>query len=209
MIVRALSGLTAIFGKRSGRRGAADGLEVPSSWFVIGCCISGLACVWIGKSLFNISIPMGILAVLLTFVLSMVAARATGETDMTPIGAMGKITQLTYGILVPRNMATNLMTAGITAGASTHSADLLTALKTGYLVGANPRKQAIAQLFGVLMGVLICVPVYAIIVRTPPFDPDRQEAIMKEAAAKRCRHNLRGVSRDKLRRTRDGRKARR
>ena len=50
MIGRALSGLTAIFGKHSGRRGAADGLEVPTSWFIIGCCISGAACVWLGEA---------------------------------------------------------------------------------------------------------------------------------------------------------------
>ena len=39
--------------------------------------------------------------------LSIVAARATGETDLTPIGAMGKITQLTYGVIAPGNMKTN------------------------------------------------------------------------------------------------------
>ena len=133
--------------------------------------------------LFGIDWWMGVLAVLLTFVLSIVAARATGETDVTPIGAMGKITQLTYGVIAPRNMTTNLMTASITAGAASHSADLLSSLKTGYLVGANPRRQAIGQLFGIFMGVLIAVPVYTIIVPTPPFDPKRQEAAAKTPAA--------------------------
>ena len=55
---------------------------------------------------------------------SIVACRATGETDITPVGAMGKITQLTYGILAPANVITNLMTASITAGAAGTSADL-------------------------------------------------------------------------------------
>jgi hypothetical protein len=54
--------------------------------------------------------------------LSIVAARATGETDVTPIGAMGKITQLVYGYVAPSNMTTNLMTASITAAAASHSA---------------------------------------------------------------------------------------
>ena len=96
------------------------------------------------------------------------AARATGETDITPIGAMGKITQLTYGVIAPSNMTTNLMTASITAGAASHSADLLTDLKSGYLLGGNPRRQTVAQLFGVLAGVLLCVPIYSIVVKTPP-----------------------------------------
>ena len=39
------------------------------------------------------------LAVVLSFALALVACRATGETDTTPIGAMGKITQLMFGAL--------------------------------------------------------------------------------------------------------------
>jgi putative OPT family oligopeptide transporter len=77
---------------------------------------------------------------------------------------MGKITQLLYGWLAPTNITTNLMTASITSGAASHAADLLTDLKTGYLLGGNPRKQAISQLFGVLAGTLVCVPVYLIVV---------------------------------------------
>jgi uncharacterized oligopeptide transporter (OPT) family protein len=111
---------------------------------------------------------MGTLAVLLTFLLSIVAARATGETDVTPIGAMGKITQLTYGWLAPQNVTTNLMTASITAGAASHAADLLTDLKSGYLLGGNPRKQTISQLFGVAAGTLVCVPAYMIVVQSDP-----------------------------------------
>jgi OPT family oligopeptide transporter len=113
-------------------------------------------------------VVMGVLAVLLTFILSIVAARATGETDVTPISAMGKITQLAYGLIAPSNITTNLMTASITAGAASHSADLLTDLKAGYMLGSNPRKQTIAQLFGVLAGVLFCVPIYSVVVKTPP-----------------------------------------
>ncbi len=183
VIARALGELGSIFGGRSKQKSAAAHVEVPTSWFLIGVGATGTACVVLGWLLFRITPWMGALAVLLTFVLSIVAARATGETDVTPIGAMGKITQLTYGVIAPGNMTTNLMTASITAGAASHSADLLSSLKTGYLVGANPRRQAIGQLFGILMGVLVAVPIYTIIVRTPPFDPQRQEAAAKTPAA--------------------------
>jgi OPT family oligopeptide transporter len=116
--------------------------------------------------LFGIHWWIAILAVFLTFILSMVAARATGETDINPVGAMGKITQLMFGGLAPTRPAVNLMTANVTAGAASHSADLLTDVKTGYLLGANPRKQFIAQLFGVTAGAICCVPVYRLI--APP-----------------------------------------
>ena len=165
-IVRALSGLLAVFSQGSGPRkhDPMDEIEVPMSWFVAGTFLSGLACVLLGHYLFNITWWMGIIAVLVTFLLSIVAARATGETDVTPIGAMGKITQLLYGWMAPSNITTNLMTASITSGAASHSADLLTDLKTGYLLGGNPRKQTISQLFGVLAGTLVCVPVYLVVV---------------------------------------------
>jgi len=74
-----------------------------------------------------------------------VACRATGESDITPIGALGKITQLVYGVLIPQNATANLMTASITANAAASSADLLTDLKSGYLLGAHPRRQFVAQ----------------------------------------------------------------
>ena len=54
---------------------------------------------------------------------------------------MGKVTQLIFGALNPGNVNVNLMSANITSGAAISSADLLTDLKSGYLLGANPRKQ--------------------------------------------------------------------
>lgn len=172
LIVRAMGELTSIFKKKNGDENAPKNVEVPMAWFVVGMIVAGSACVILGSTLFGIVWWMGILAVVLTFVLSIVAARATGETDTTPIGAMGKITQLTYALITPRTIpakfiSTNLMTAAITSGAACHSADLLQSLKTGYLVGANAKKQAIAQFFGIFVGILVCVPVYCIIVRTP------------------------------------------
>lgn len=162
-VLRAFGGMLSMFRRSSGPDDPLAQVEVPGSWFVVGTGVSGLACVLLGHWLFGVHWWMGILAVLLTFLLSIVAARATGETDVTPIGAMGKITQLIYGVVAPSSITTNLMTASITAGAASHSADLLTDLKSGYLLGGNPRKQTISQLFGVLAGTLLCVPVYAVI----------------------------------------------
>jgi uncharacterized oligopeptide transporter (OPT) family protein len=60
------------------------------------------------------------------------------------------------------------MTACITSGAASHAADLLTDLKSGYLLGGNPRKQTISQLFGVVAGTLISVPAYLFVVQANP-----------------------------------------
>lgn len=126
--------------------------EVPGSWFVIGTAISGAAAILLAWSAFGIPLHFGALAVGLTFFLSMVAARATGESDITPVGAMGKIMQLTFGTLMPQSANANLMSASITANAAGSAADLLNDLKSGYLLGANPRRQFIAQIWGIAAG---------------------------------------------------------
>src|SRR5690606_37404388 len=93
---------------------------------------------------YDIAPWLGVVAVLMTFLLAIVAGRVTGETNITPIGPMGKITQLTFGVLSPGNAATNLMAANVTGGAASQCGDLLHDLKAGLMLGASPRQQAIA-----------------------------------------------------------------
>ncbi|MGV8125465.1 MAG: OPT family oligopeptide transporter [Candidatus Xenobiia bacterium LiM19] len=168
VLMRAFSGLGTMFtpAKRY-TENPIERVEAPMSWFIGGFIVVGTYCVLLQSMHFGIHWWMGIIAVLLTFLLCIVACRASGETDINPIGAMGKITQLTYGLLAPGNVTANLMTAAVTSGAASHSADLLSDLKSGYLLGANARKQFIAQFFGVIAGALFSVPVYTILVPSP------------------------------------------
>jgi putative OPT family oligopeptide transporter len=154
-IGRAFSGLGALFGRKPADNDPMAKIEVPSSWFIILFTLAMIGVVTMQRLIWHIPIFMGVISVLLTFVLSVVACRATGETDITPTGALGKITQLTYGVLSPSNMTTNIMTASVTANSSGCAADLLMDLKSGYLLGANPRKQFIAQLAGILPGAIV------------------------------------------------------
>jgi uncharacterized oligopeptide transporter (OPT) family protein len=162
-ILRAIRGAG---GKKEGE-GAADpvaDLEVPTSWLVIGGIPISLGLMLLCWLSFGIAPWLGLVSVVLSFVLALVACRATGETDTTPIGAMGKITQFTYAVLAPANTTVNLMTAGITAGAAGSSADLLTDLKSGYLLGANPRQQFLAQFAGVWFGIPAVVAAWYLLV---------------------------------------------
>jgi putative OPT family oligopeptide transporter len=143
-----------------------EAIEVPGTWFVAGMAVATVGVVFIQVTDFSIHWWMGATSVFMSFFLAVVACRATGETDITPIGAMGKITQLFYGVVAPARIITNLMTACVTAGAASSSADLLTDLKSGYLLGANPRKQFIAQFLGIFAGALVIVPAFYLIVPT-------------------------------------------
>ncbi len=161
-IGRAFSGLAPR--RRAAKDDPLAAIEVPSSWFFALFLVGMVGVVALQRLVWDIPVPMGILAVLLTFVLSIVACRATGETDTTPTGALGKVTQLTYGVLAPSNITANIMTASVTANASGCAADLLTDLKSGYLLGANTRQQFLAQLAGILPGALVVGLAWALLV---------------------------------------------
>jgi OPT family oligopeptide transporter len=139
-------------------------IEVPAKWFFAGIIPLTCAMAILEYVAFSISLPLGILSVIMSFLLALVACRATGETDITPIGAMGKITQLAYALLAPSNITTNLMTASATANTAIGAADLLTDLKSGYLLGANARKQFLAQFIGVFFGTIAVVPAWYLMV---------------------------------------------
>ena len=163
--LRAFADLRAMFG--GGRKGAEDpvgAIETPASWFIGGQLIGLLGLAWLGHRTFGMPYWQTAVAVLLSFALALVACRVTGETDTTPVGAMGKITQLTFGALSPGHMNINLMSANITAAAAGSSADLLTDLKSGYLLGAHPRKQFIAQFAGIFVGTLVSVLCFRLLV---------------------------------------------
>jgi OPT family oligopeptide transporter len=161
----AFRGLGDMIMKRTDRkRDDLAAIEAPGSWFLYGQVVALVALALLAHATFGMPYWQSFIAVLLSFALALVACRVTGETDTTPVGAMGKITQLTFGALSPGNMNVNLMAANITAGAATSSADLLTDLKSGYLLGANPRKQFIAQFAGIFVGTLVTVAAFRILV---------------------------------------------
>jgi len=163
--LRAFADLRAMFGGGRGAAGDPVGaIETPASWFIGGQAIGFLGLAWLGHRTFGMPYWQTAVAVALSFALALVACRVTGETDTTPVGAMGKITQLTFGALSPGHMNINLMSANITAAAAGSSADLLTDLKSGYLLGAHPRKQFIAQFAGIFVGTLVSVLCFRLLV---------------------------------------------
>jgi uncharacterized oligopeptide transporter (OPT) family protein len=139
-------------------------IEVPGWWLFVGMVPITIAMVILQVVAFKIAWWAGLIAVFMSFVLSMVACRATGETDTTPIGAMGKVMQLMFALFHPGMIKPNLASAGIAANSASSSADLLTDLKSGYLLGANPKKQFIAQFVGVFFGTIAIVPIWYLMV---------------------------------------------
>jgi uncharacterized oligopeptide transporter (OPT) family protein len=165
-IGRAFTGLGQVFGRRRSEQGIGA-VEVPEWWFPAGFMALTPIVVFLMAWLFQIPVWAAIFAVPLAVLMGFVAARVTGETDVTPTKALGPVTQMMYGAVTPGNLSGNIMAANVTGGVGLHAADLLTTLKTGWLLGAKPRHQLYAQLFGVLAGAFIVVPAFNLIIPDP------------------------------------------
>jgi uncharacterized oligopeptide transporter (OPT) family protein len=169
-VKRSFSGLTSMLpGAKKGAApvAAIDPEEPPGWWFPVGFAVLGPIVILLMGWLFHIPWWAGVIAVPLAVLMGFVAARVTGETDVTPTKALGPVTQLIYGVLTPGNLGGNIMSANVTGGIGLHSADLLTTLKTGKLLGASARQQTIAQLFGVVAGAAVVVPAFNLIIPDP------------------------------------------
>jgi len=81
-------------------------------------------------------------------------------TSWTPTGSLSKITQFTMGAIDRTNPASNLIPAAMTAEIASNSANLLSDIKPGYMLGGKPRQQAIGHVIGIFAGAISCVPLF-------------------------------------------------
>jgi uncharacterized oligopeptide transporter (OPT) family protein len=168
-IARSFTAIGKIFSKKQAGEAEdpMDEAECPGWWFPAGFVALGPVVVILMMWLFQIPWWAGLVAVPLAVVMGFVAARVTGETDVTPTKALGPVTQLVYGVITPGNLSGNIMSANVTGGIGLHAADLLTTLKTGWVLGASPRVQFYAQLFGVFAGAAVVVPAFNLLIPDP------------------------------------------
>jgi OPT family oligopeptide transporter len=159
-----LQSFTGIFGRARARsQGAVDVLadiELPMRVFVIGIPIVGAAVITAAHFIFGVHVALGVLAIPLVFVFTLIAVNSTGLTSITPGSAIAKMTQLTFSVVARGNTATNIMTAGITSDVTLSASNLLMDIKPGYMLGAKPRQQAVGHVLGVFAGALVAVPVF-------------------------------------------------
>lgn len=140
---------------------------VPQTWFRALLVIAVILSVTLQIAIFAIPWWAAIMGVALSALLAVVASRVAGETGLTPIGGMGKVTQLAMGAMLPGNVAANLMTANVTGGSASQCADMMNDLKTGQVLGASPRTQFISQVAGAIAGALLGTAVYLFLIPDP------------------------------------------
>ncbi|HVV48557.1 MAG TPA: OPT/YSL family transporter, partial [Polyangia bacterium] len=150
-------------GAMVGRGGASAPAEAVSSRLGAVALVAGsVVVVVVGRAAFGLHPLTALVAVALALVLAVVSSRATGETDLAPVGPLGTLVQLGFG----RSGTTISVLAGsVSMGTSSQAAQTLWAFKAGQRLGASPRAQLLAQLLGALLGGLVVVPVYLVVVK--------------------------------------------
>ncbi len=154
----------ALHGGRARADDVLGDVELPLWLSLVGIPVIGLLTVWAGHEFFGIKWWLGAISVPLVFVFTLIAVNSTGLTSITPVGALGKLTQLTYSGLAPGNVTTNLMTACITSEVSSSASNLLMDIKPGYMLGGKPRHQAFGHVLGILAGAAVSVPVFNLMI---------------------------------------------
>lgn len=155
-----IEALHLVTGKKQKKKDTLSEIELPLKVFVIGIPIIGAITVVLGHAWFGVDYWLGLFAIPFVFVLSLVAVTSTGLTAVTPGSALGKITQITYSVLAPGNIPTNLVTAGISSEVALNASNLLMDIKPGYMLGGKPRQQAIGHVLGIFAGAMVAVPVF-------------------------------------------------
>ncbi|KAG0345122.1 hypothetical protein BG005_001449, partial [Podila minutissima] len=128
---------------------------IPTSWWVGGLLVSTLFTILVMYFNFQVPVYASIGVVILSFFLAFVGLQSTGETDINPTGAVGKVTQLVFsripGAEIQIVQKTNLMCANI-----------------AQLPKASPRAMLGAQIIGSVFAIVIAIPLFLLYVDAYP-----------------------------------------
>ncbi|MBK3869004.1 OPT family oligopeptide transporter [Pseudomonas stutzeri] len=142
-------------------------LRRPAAWPAAGFLLAVALVVLLQISLFGIEWSLALLSIPLALLLAAVAARVVGATGIPPIGAIGQLSQLGFGVFAPGQVPVNLMSANTAGGAAGQCTDLLNDFKVGHAIGAAPGRQALAQCLGILLGSVVGVLTYQLLIPDP------------------------------------------
>lgn len=158
----------------SSRSTGAQAWRVPKPGPAAGFVLAIALVVSLQALLFSINLWMALLTIPLAICLAAVAARVVGATGIPPIGAIGQLSQLSFGIVAPGQVPINLMSANTAGGSAGQCTDLMNDFKVGKAIGATPHKQVIAQILGIFIGSIVGVFAYLALI------PDPQTMLLTE-----------------------------
>lgn len=138
-------------------------IELPMWVSYLGIPVIGGIGIWMAWYWFGVHPLFGALAIPLIIGLTLIAARSTAMTSITPTGSLSKIPQFAFGAMDPTHPPTNLMTGVMCVEVASNASNLLMDIKPGYMLGAKPRQQALGHAIGIVSGALASTPLFYIL----------------------------------------------
>ncbi|EJD48943.1 OPT superfamily oligopeptide transporter [Auricularia subglabra TFB-10046 SS5] len=156
--------------KHTGARGEDDEDEpperlVPVKWVlggVAGSIVLGTFLVWLVFGNEGIKAWATVIGFGIGCLLSVLGVRALGETDLNPVSGLGKVSQLLFAVIQPRNVVANIVAGGVAEAGAMQAGDLMQDLKTGHLLHASPRAQFYGQLVGSAVSIFVTTVAYSL-----------------------------------------------
>ena len=115
------------------------------------------------------------MAFILAFLFSFIGVQSSGDTDINPITVVAQASQIAFGGVSKGRgegqtfaQRVNLVAGSIAGGAAGQAVDMTGDLKTGHLLGAKPKVQFAAQLFGATVALFLAPGLFVLFTMASP-----------------------------------------
>ncbi|KAF4547607.1 OPT oligopeptide transporter-like protein 2 [Elsinoe fawcettii] len=149
--------------------------QVRTWEWALGTVVTLVVTCIIGAVQFDMNVGMSILACILAFMFAFLCIQCGGVTDVTPLTAAAKASQLVFGgatapqnISVPQKQTLNLIAGGIASGAADMATTLTSDFRVGFLLKTPPRKQWYAQAIGTFIAVWLAPGIFVLFMTAYP-----------------------------------------
>lgn len=131
---------------------------------------------------------MAVLGIIWIWVSGVILSECVGRTDWSPLSGMTLIAITIFifiasGIASKAAIISSVMVGAAACVAMSQATDLMQDLKTGYLVGSNPRRQQIGQFLGTWIGPILVMALIFVLDRAYTIGSNKLPAPQGEALA--------------------------
>lgn len=162
-IVAAIRSLASATQTTSAGGARIGGDELPLSVLIVGTLVAialffGAAWLTEGVTLWQ-ALLCSVVGTVWLGLAALIVAQATGMTDISPMSGMALISVTLMMFLLDKNVAAAMVVGVAVCVAIGQGADMMQDLKTGFMLGARPIKQQIAQFSVTWFGALVTLGV--------------------------------------------------
>jgi len=143
-------------------------------WFPLLVIMIIMFCVVLGVQ-FDLPVGMSILSLFLAFFFSFLAVQCAGVTDITPLTAASKASQIVLGgatkgegWTIHHAQRQNLLGGSLASMGAGQASDLVSDFRTGFLLRTSPKQQWLAQGIGTIVSVFMAPALFILFTKAYP-----------------------------------------